>query len=850
MKSVTKTQEQQEEHQLRRVNKIMQSGGRNSLSRAFKVIGSRPRAPINEQTMTKLRALHPQAKSPMGSLPIHQAAELVTIEKVLDRAVKRCDNGSSPGVSGWTGAHLAAIMAGCTKEARRGFALFIRDVCNGVFTGELHRRLMACCLTPISKPDNVGIRPIAVMETFTKCAAHCAVLLIEDRIHLLFPTIQYGVKRSGGSETATHLIRNLLRRCSRNSPHLAAVLNMDFENAFNTVSRKRVWETLVSHAHITGPLLKAFYVQYSEPSPLLVYDGSTFIEELQSTEGVRQGDPFAGIAFSLAVQPLYVAAIAAMEKDAAGHGVAIQDDLAAIATWRETLKVFDYVREHAHAYGLKLRADKCQLYLPPETATGTGCDKRLEEIRAACNARHIPITFKLVSLGVMHGLEKDIEQHCADKVEASEKYFAALEHPVLSTQVAMLLLRYCGIPRLGYLTRTIHPNRLAAAAGCFDQRLTTCFQSITQMSEKEFTALDQEEIEHKEDDPPAKPSAVTRQQLMTRISLPVRMGGLGLRPVSRTMTPAYYSALVTALPELLRLCPEMQSTGDGPDSEGHSQQIVDTEIYAELSDLRQQLLDTGAFNRRQRRQLARDVTAAEALVMQPQTNAPPRSEAPVPLTAPEEVQTSLSLPITPPPCTTASEVPATTAAAAVATTTATTGVGANMHMNVNAPTTTPSSPSSTVLKKDTNELWSAATTYARGGISSLVCKFMPADKLQERITEAVESKLHEDMFVVLGPYQQTILTSLGASTHSGAFLSVLPTERAYRMKDDQMRLTLRSRLGMLPSLSLLHESCLNCHGRNTRTEPRFESDPRPFPRMYWKSTCGSLHHLTSPSHCR
>jgi hypothetical protein len=360
--SATKTAALDEEQRVRNVRRsrtILRHRGSHALSRAGKALHSLPRAPINATTLTTLRALHPQASAPMGALPAHHAAELISVEKVLGRAVKRCDNGSAPGNSGWSGAHLAAIMSGCTKEAVQGFHLLIRDVCNGVFTGELHRRLQACCLTPLSKKnDPNGVRPIAVMQVFTKCAAHCAVLLIEDRIPSLFPTTQYGVKRSGGSETAAHLMRCLLRRCSRMSPHQAAALELDFENAFNTASRQRVWETLLRHAHATGPMLKAFYVQYSEASPLLVYDGNQFVTELSSTEGVRQGDPFAALAFALTVQPLYEAAIATI-KSSNGNGVAIQDDLAAVATWREVLKVFDYVRAHSHEYGLKLRVDKC-----------------------------------------------------------------------------------------------------------------------------------------------------------------------------------------------------------------------------------------------------------------------------------------------------------------------------------------------------------------------------------------------------------------------------------------------------------------------------------------------------------
>jgi hypothetical protein len=84
-----------------------------------------------------------------------------------------------------------------------------------------------------------------------------------------------------------------------------------------------------------------------------------------------------------------------------------------------------------------------------------------------------------------------------------------------------------------------------------------------------------------------------------------------MRPVSRILVSAYYSALVAALPELLRMRPDLRSTGDGP--EGHSQQIRATELYAELAELREIVLSSGAFLRRnQRRQLARDVAAADA----------------------------------------------------------------------------------------------------------------------------------------------------------------------------------------------------------------------------------------------
>ena len=98
----------------------------------------------------------------------------------------------------------------------------------------------------------------------------------------------------------------------------------------------------------------------------------------------------------------------------------------------------------------------------------------------------------------------------------------------------------------------------------------------------------------------------------------------------------------------------------------------------------------------------------------------------------------------------------------------------------------------------------------------------------------------------LGPYQQAIVRSLSAAPPSGAFLSVLPTERAYRLTDEQMRLAVRHRLGMLPAVTLAAETCLSCHGRNTVNEPRFCDDPDHFEACIGKAPAGAS--VTSRHH--
>jgi hypothetical protein len=116
--------------------------------------------------------------------------------------------------------------------------------------------------------------------------------------------------------------------------------------------------------------------------------------------------------------------------------------------------------------------------------------------------------------------------------------------------------------------------------------------------------------------------------------------------------------------------------------------------------------------------------------------------------------------------------------------------------------TSTSSSSFSVLQKDTDALWTAASQLVQGGVESLSCKFLPAQQLQQKVTEALESHLNEQTHTALSPDQQTIVTSLSSVDHSGAFLSVLPVDRAYRVTDEQMRLAIRSRLGMLPAMSL------------------------------------------------
>jgi hypothetical protein len=99
-----------------------------------------------------------------------------------------------------------------------------------------------------------------------------------------------------------------------------------------------------------------------------------------------------------------------------------------------------------------------------------------------------------------------------------------------------------------------------------------------------------------------------------------------------------------------------------------------------------------------------------------------------------------------------------------------------------------------------------------------------ADKLQQRLTEGIELTVYESCFASCGSYQQAILTSLRETMDGSAWLTVLPTEPAYRLRDEQFRLAVRHRLGQLPYEDLREMVCLACRARNLNA-PTFLADP-------------------------
>lgn len=678
-----------------------------------------------------------------------------------------------------------------TPNGKLGFQLLIRDICNGVFDGELKQRMLACVLIPLAKKDN-GVRPVAIAEVLVRTAAHYMMSLIEADMAEFFPRIQFGVKMPGGSEAAAQLTRAELAYAATRRAKVIA-LKIDFKNAFNAIARARVWAALLAHPK-AAPILKAFHWQYAEASPLLVYERGQLHSEISSTNGVRQGCPFAGFGFSLSVQPLYEAAL---EGSPDCHGFSIQDDFTIVGPADQVMRAYDYLKQHAHTdLGLELVTAKCQVYIPP-----TVLPDHLAEIHAECGQRSLRHATNMESLGVMFGSEEAVRAHCNTAVDDSEHFFRCVSHPAMPAQTAAILLRHCAIPKLGYLARTTLPEHLLEPAQRFDRMALAAQLAIMQQDDASLSALEPRVTDadsriidsHAGDPPPGcqpavttdRSSCVTREQMLTRISLPLALGGLGVRPVARIRHAAYFASLQQILPYFARMHPELRD----PIA------FQRTQLCMELLHCRQELLQAGADQTFHFDHL----TGAHAAPRPPTLDRP-----------------SATAVLRPPMPHTAAP-PALLSGAAAA--------GPNQPLRpVRMSGGTDATPirsllstrfpsPSTALMQSIDDSWRQAVRDSRASDMRATA----AAHLQHDLTRSIEATLWMRLFNSCGRYQQATLTALTLNPATSTWLSTAPltSEPGYRMRDDEYRLAIRHRLGQLPYDSIRDQLCAACARRNT-----------------------------------
>ena len=288
-------------------------------------------------------------------------------------------------------------------------------------------------------------------------------------------------------------------------------------------------------------------------------------------------------------------------------------------------------------------------------------------------------------------------------------------------------------------------------------------------------------------------SRVSSTQLLERISLPLSMGGFGLRPVERIRHAAYYASLQQILPEFAKLHRELR-TADA---------FRATQLHSELQLCRAALLEQGAANSfsmaASSSPAAAALAAANALHSATAT-ATSATTAIATIIYPQAAKEAASAHPSPPSSSSSSSSSSPSPPVRPAS-----------KLRAKFP-----SPSK-ALTQSIDDSWQRAHTGPT--VSSAL-------KLQHALTCSVEATLWMRLFNSSSRYQQTILTSLTLNDSTSAWLTTSPTssEPAYCMRNAAFQLAARHRLGLLPYTELRDELCVGCTARDKET-PALLTDP-------------------------
>ncbi|KAG9631283.1 hypothetical protein KCU64_g16723, partial [Aureobasidium melanogenum] len=463
----------------RRAQRLVERGYLGRAARAL--VDPTSLARNSSEVLAKLKEKHPAGQQrPFASNASPRAGPRPTAEDI-HQALATFPKDTAAGLSGWS---VPLLQEACKRKQVVEFLVQLcKQIQNGTAPGS--QLLTASRLVALDKEDG-GVRPIAVGELIYRLVAK--VLLRKQFVVDQLAPFQLGVQSPGGVEPIIHLLRHAVDGNLRGYTH---VCSADFQNAFNSVSRKAVSAATIMYA---PEFYKPAKWAYDEPSALVMYDGTV----ITSSEGVRQGDPLGPLLFSLAIRHS-LEQLQQQLRSATRKGlpppiiVAYLDDVYILSGQEiRPEKLADYL-QHAP---ITLNIQKTKSY-------------PLAELRQT----------GLKALGSFVGPLDGRKRFLQDKIEELQQVLERLQD--LPKQHALLLLRASTSSLLRHLPRTIEPEGLQDELQDIDRRL---LQTV-------------KHLQGSYDDKPLDQDLV---------ALPARLGGLGITLFAETAHLAFQNSKAIA----------------------------------------------------------------------------------------------------------------------------------------------------------------------------------------------------------------------------------------------------------------------------------------------------------------
>ena len=543
----------------KRATRLVQTA---ELGRAVKALTSDLTTRTPDQALRKaIQDLHPagvappDAAQPTFAAPAQppqapprppDPARIVLTTDAVVWAIDHAPRGSAPGLSGLRPEHLMAAAKHPTcPQAAVHITAMLQRIARNDLPRECPRELIyGGVLSPFEKRGTGKLRPITVGDVLVRTAGRAIARLKGVEARNLFPKSgQMGIAVPAGAESIIHATRIALEA----HPDWA-VLQIDFKNAYNTVSRTLIREELLKHF---PDLVDYFDARYGQPTKLFV-PALGVGQFIWSEVGVHQGDPLGPLFFALALRAVMVATVTRQDTNAGQLFVdillilAYLDDLVVIGPPACLARYFARLQAFAATLrsGLEVNVDKTLLFtarLQRESAGGVFCEKyadmcdRLsrhwpDEPFAFADLGRLPIVTgaeHILVLGSPIGAAQALEDFLREELRKTTHLLERLMW-LHSTQARLLLLRYCAVPRAAFLIRTMPPSLVASFTVGFDELIIAHFAHTQEFG----MAL-----------PPGSDAA---RQWRYMLQAPKRLGGVGLLS-SEVLSPmAYLASLADA----------------------------------------------------------------------------------------------------------------------------------------------------------------------------------------------------------------------------------------------------------------------------------------------------------------
>ena len=480
-------------------------------------------APGSDQTLAMLS--DPAKRPPVLRDPIPEevsrhvpSSPFELDEHRLLKNLRSARRGATGGPSGMTAEHLRILLDN-TRDSR----MFFR-VCEKLAQGKVPDPIIAAIrvgrMTASRKPDG-GVRGIVAGDVIRRLVVRTIAQQLERTVEAATAPYQYALSTRSGCECIAHSLQGL---CEMD--HTCTVLSIDGIGAFDQISRAAMLDGLLNVAGV-GQVLPFVLMFHGAPSAYLWEDDAGVIHTIRQGEGGEQGDALMPLLFALGQH----SALEAIQEELheGEHLLAFHDDIYTTSSPERVGSVYTLLEEHLYGYSrIRINGGKTQVWNQAGVKPGA-CDVLERIARASDPHAHVwkgpglPEERQgMKVLGAPLGHPAFVEAFLEKKI-VEQRIFLDRIPLVADLQASWLLLLHCASARANDLTRVVESGAVAQYASRHDEGLWNCLCAILKVDSHQTPLI------------------------RDTATMPLVLGGMGLRSASRTRTSAFWASWADSL---------------------------------------------------------------------------------------------------------------------------------------------------------------------------------------------------------------------------------------------------------------------------------------------------------------